>query len=211
VDFEHERREEVIQWIYRTYGHDKAALCSTVTRYRAKGAIRDVGKAFGLSEDLIKALSSGVWSWSEEVSEKQVRDLGLNQEDYRLALTLRLAQQLIGSPRHLGQHPGGFVLTHDRLDHLVPIEPASMPDRYVIEWDKDDVEALKMMKVDVLALGMLTCMAKAFALLEQEKGIPLDLASIPQEDPATYAMISKADTLGTFQIESRAQWRCCRA
>ncbi|MBP1847354.1 error-prone DNA polymerase [Rhizobium petrolearium] len=205
VDFEHERREEVIQWIYKTYGHDKAALCSTVTRYRTKGAIRDVGKAFGLSEDLIKALSSGVWSWSEEVGEKQVRDLGLNPEDYRLALTLQLAQQLMGTPRHLGQHPGGFVLTHDRLDHLAPIEPASMPDRYVIEWDKDDVEALKMMKVDVLALGMLTCMAKAFALLKQEKNIPLDLASIPQEDPATYAMIRKADTLGTFQIESRAQ------
>jgi len=205
VDFEHERREEVIQWIYKTYGHDKAALCSTVTRYRAKGAIRDVGKALGLPEDLIKALSSGIWSWSETVGESQVRALGLNPEDCRLALTLRLAQQLMGAPRHLGQHPGGFVLTHDRLDHLVPIEPAAMVDRQVIEWDKDDVEALKMMKVDVLALGMLTCMAKAFALIEQHKHQPLDLATIPQEDPATYAMIRKADTLGTFQIESRAQ------
>jgi error-prone DNA polymerase len=205
VDFEHERREEVIQWIYRTYGHDKAALCSTVTRYRAKGAIRDVGKALGLPEDLIKALSSGVWSWSEEVGERQVRELNLNPDDYRLVLTLQLAQQLMGSPRHLGQHPGGFVLTHDRLDDLVPIEPATMKDRQIIEWDKDDVEALKMMKVDVLALGMLTCMAKTFALLKDAKNTDLDLATIPQEDAATYAMIRKADTLGTFQIESRAQ------
>ncbi|ANL38264.1 MULTISPECIES: error-prone DNA polymerase [Rhizobium] len=205
VDFEHERREEVIQWIYKTYGRHKAALCSTVTRYRAKGAIRDVGKALGLPEDLIKALSSGIWSWSETVGERQVRDLGLNPADRRLAFTLRLAQQLMGAPRHLGQHPGGFVLTHDRLDHLVPIEPAAMADRQVIEWDKDDVEALKMMKVDVLALGMLTCMAKAFALIGEHKHQELDLATVPQEDPATYAMICKADTLGTFQIESRAQ------
>ncbi|TCL66457.1 error-prone DNA polymerase [Rhizobium sp. BK251] len=206
VDFEHERREEVIQWIYKTYGHDKAALCSTVTRYRAKGAIRDVGKALGLPEDVIKALSSGMWSWSEElVSDRQLREQNLNPNDRRLALTLKLAQQLMGAPRHLGQHPGGFVLTHDRLDDLVPIEPASMADRQVIEWDKDDIEALKFMKVDVLALGMLTCMSKAFDLIREHKHEHLDLAKIPQEDPATYAMIRKADTLGTFQIESRAQ------
>ncbi len=205
VDFEHERREEVIQWIYRTYGHDKAALCATVTRYRAKGAIRDVGKALGLPEDVIKALSSGMWSWSDEISDKNVRELNLNPDDRRLVLTLKLAQQLMGAPRHLGQHPGGFVLTHDRLDDLVPIEPATMKDRQVIEWDKDDVEALKMMKVDVLALGMLTCMSKAFALIREHKDVDLDLANIEQEDPATYAMIRKADTLGTFQIESRAQ------
>ena len=206
VDFEHERREEVIQWIYKTYGKDKAALCTTVTRYRAKGAIRDVGKALGLPEDVIKALSSGMWAWSDElVNDRALRDQGLNPDDRRLALTLRLAQQLMGFPRHLGQHPGGFVLTHDRLDDLVPIEPASMVDRQVIEWDKDDVEALKFMKVDVLALGMLSCMAKSFALLGEQKGIDLDLATIPQEDPSTYAMIRRADTLGTFQIESRAQ------
>ncbi|MGM4986603.1 error-prone DNA polymerase [Rhizobium sp. 11_C7_N12_5] len=206
VDFEHERREEVIQWIYRTYTHQKAALCATVTRYRAKGAIRDVGKALGLPEDVIKALSSGMWSWSDElVSERGLRDLNLNPDDRRLALTLKLAQQLMGAPRHLGQHPGGFVLTHDRLDDLVPIEPASMADRQVIEWDKDDVEALKFMKVDVLALGMLTCMSKAFRLIEAHKGLPIDLANIEQEDQTTYAMIRKADTLGTFQIESRAQ------
>lgn len=205
VDFEHGRREEVIQWIYRTYGREKAALCATVTRYRAKGAIRDVGKALGLPEDLIKALSSGMWSWSEEVSDRNVRELNLNPDDRRLVLTLKLAQQLMGAPRHLGQHPGGFVLTHDRLDDLVPIEPASMKDRQIIEWDKDDVEALKMMKVDVLALGMLTAMAKAFDMIREHKNEDLDLAKIPQEDQATYAMIRKADTLGTFQIESRAQ------
>jgi error-prone DNA polymerase len=205
VDFEHERREEVIQWIYETYGRSRSALCATVTRYRAKGALRDVGKALGLPEDMIGQLSSGVWGWSEGVSERQLRENNLNAADYRLKLTLELAQQLMGAPRHLGQHPGGFVLTHDRLDNLVPIEPARMDDRQVIEWDKDDIEALKFMKVDVLALGMLTCMSKAFALMAEHKGDVRDLASIPAEDPRTYAMIRKADTLGTFQIESRAQ------
>jgi error-prone DNA polymerase len=205
VDFEHERREEVIQWIYRTYGREKAALCATVTRYRARGAIRDVGKALGLPEDVIKALSSGMWSWSEEVCDRNVRELNLNPDDRRLGLTLKLAQQLMGAPRHLGQHPGGFVLTHDRLDDLVPIEPATMKDRQIIEWDKDDVEALKFMKVDILALGMLTCMAKAFDLIRAHKDRDLDLSRIEQEDAATYAMIRRADTLGTFQIESRAQ------
>ncbi|WP_312948239.1 error-prone DNA polymerase [Agrobacterium sp.] len=205
VDFEHERREEVIQWIYKTYTREKAALCATVTRYRARGAVRDVGKALGLPEDVIKALSSGMWSWSEAVCDRNVRELNLNPDDRRLVLTLKLAQQLMGAPRHLGQHPGGFVLTHDRLDDLVPIEPATMKDRQIIEWDKDDVEALKFMKVDVLALGMLTCMAKAFDLIRDHKGEDIDLSKITQEDPATYAMIRKADTLGTFQIESRAQ------
>ncbi|NNH57210.1 error-prone DNA polymerase [Rhizobium laguerreae] len=205
VDFEHERREEVIQWIYQTYTKEKAALCATVTRYRARGAIRDVGKALGLPEDVIKALSSGMWAWSEEVCDRNVRELNLNPDDRRLVLTLKLAQQLMGAPRHLGQHPGGFVLTHDRLDDLVPIEPATMKDRQIIEWDKDDVEALKFMKVDILALGMLTCMAKAFDLIREHKDRDLDLSKVEQEDPATYAMIRKADTLGTFQIESRAQ------
>ncbi|PJR92461.1 error-prone DNA polymerase [Ochrobactrum sp. 695/2009] len=205
VDFEHERREEVIQWIYETYGRSRAALCSTVTRYRAKGALRDVGKALGLPEDMIGQLSSGVWGWSEGVSERHLRENNLNAADYRLKLTLELAQQLMGAPRHLGQHPGGFVLTQDRLDNLVPIEPARMDDRQVIEWDKDDIEALKFMKVDILALGMLTCMSKAFALMAEHKGDIRDLASIPAEDPRTYAMVRKADTLGTFQIESRAQ------
>ena len=206
VDFEHERREIVMQWIFDTYGRDRAALCSTVIRYRTKGAVRDVGKALGLSEDLIKMLSSQVWGWSEEgIEANHVEDLKLNLSDRRLRLTLDLARQLMGAPRHLSQHPGGFVLTHDRLDELVPIEPAAMVDRQVIEWDKDDIDSLKFMKVDVLALGMLTCMKRAFDFLAEHKGIHLDLATIPAEDPRTYAMIRKADTLGTFQIESRAQ------
>ncbi len=205
VDFEHERREEVIQWVYETYGRTRSALCSTVIRYRAKGALRDVGKALGLPEDLTKTLSSQVWGWSEGVDQKHAESLNLNMGDRRLRLALELAHQLVGTPRHLSQHPGGFVLTRDRLDELVPIEPAAMEDRQVIEWDKDDIDVLKFMKVDVLALGMLSCMRRAFDLLAEHKDIRLDLATIPAEDPRTYAMIRKADTLGTFQIESRAQ------
>jgi error-prone DNA polymerase len=206
VDFEHERREEVIQWIYETYGRDRAALCAVVSRYRAKGALRDVGKAFGLPEDLIKTLSTQVWGWSEqEIGPQHVDALNLNLADRRLRLTLELTHQLIGFPRHFSQHPGGFVLTRDRLDDLVPIEPAAMDHRQIVEWDKDDVDALRMMKVDVLGLGMLSCMRRGLDLLAEHKGITHSLASIPAEDPRTYAMIRKADTLGTFQIESRAQ------
>jgi error-prone DNA polymerase len=206
VDFEHERREEVIQWIYDTYGRTRAALCSAVTRYRTKGAIRDVGKALGLPDDLVSQLASGVWGPSNEgVSERELAENNLNPSDRRLRLALDLARQLMGAPRHLSQHPGGFVLTNDRLDELVPIEPAAMDDRQIIEWDKDDVEALKMMKVDILALGMLTCVSKAFSLIRDHKGETLDLSTIRQEDGPTYSMIRKADTLGTFQIESRAQ------
>jgi len=206
VDFEHERREIVMQWVFDTYGRDHAALCSTVIRYRARGALRDVGKALGLSEDMIKGLSSQVWGWSTEgVEEKHAEELNLNLGDRRLRLALELARELIGTPRHLSQHPGGFVLTNDRLDELVPIEPAAMVDRQVIEWDKDDIDALKFMKVDVLALGMLTAMKRGLDMLAEHKDIRLDLASIPPEDPRTYAMIRKADTLGVFQIESRAQ------
>ena len=206
VDFEHERREEVIQWVYEHYGRERAALTATVIRYRSKGALRDVGKALGLPEDLIQTLSGQLWGGSEAgVTEQQLRDLNLNPEDRRLRLTLELAAQLRGAPRHLSQHPGGFVLTHDRLDDLVPIEPAAMEGRQIIEWDKDDIDALRFMKVDVLALGMLSCMRRGLDLLAEHKDIHLDLASIPAEDPRTYAMIRKADTLGTFQIESRAQ------
>ncbi|MCO5132310.1 MAG: error-prone DNA polymerase [Xanthobacteraceae bacterium] len=206
VDFEHERREEVIQWVYEHYGRERAALTATVIRYRSKGALRDVGKAMGLPEDLIQTLSGQLWGWSEAgVTEQQLRDLNLNPEDRRLRLTLELAAELRGAPRHLSQHPGGFVLTHDRLDDLVPIEPAAMEGRQIIEWDKDDIDALRFMKVDVLALGMLSCMRRGLDLLAEHKDIRLDLASIPAEDPRTYAMIRKADTLGTFQIESRAQ------
>jgi error-prone DNA polymerase len=206
VDFEHERREEIIQWIYDTYGRNHAALTAVVTRYRARGAVREVGKALGLPEDLTKALAGLVWGWSQEgVGEKQVAQLNLNMNDRRLRLALELSRQLIGVPRHLSQHPGGFVLTHDRLDDLVPIEPAAMVDRQVIEWDKDDIDALKFMKVDVLGLGMLGCMNRAFNLLEEAKGLRVGMADLQDDDPDVYAMIQKADTLGTFQIESRAQ------
>jgi error-prone DNA polymerase len=206
VDFEHERREIVMQWVFDTYGRDHAALCSTVIRYRTKGALRDVGKALGLPEDLITMLNAQVWGWSEEgIEPAQTAELNLNLEDRRLKLTIDLARELMGTPRHLSQHPGGFVLTRDRLDELVPIEPAAMADRQVIEWDKDDIDALKFMKVDCLALGMLSCMKRGFDLLKIHKGIELDLATISAEDPRTYAMIRKADTIGVFQIESRAQ------
>ncbi|WP_377806601.1 error-prone DNA polymerase [Azospirillum sp. A29] len=206
VDFEHDRREIVIQWIYETYGRHRAALTAVVTRYRARGAVRDVGKVLGLTEDVTAALAGQIWAWSDEgVEEQHAKELNLNLQDRRLRLTLELAQQLMGTPRHLSQHPGGFVLTQDRLDELVPIEPAAMEDRQVIEWDKDDIDTLKMMKVDILALGMLGCMRRAFELLEEHKGIRMDLAGIPAEDPVTYAMIRRADTLGVFQIESRAQ------
>jgi error-prone DNA polymerase len=205
VDFEHERREIVMQWVFDTYGRDRAALCATVIRYRAKGAIRDVGKALGLTEDLIKVLSSQVWGWSKSVDRKYAEELNLNLNDRRLRLALDLARDLIGAPRHLSQHPGGFVLTRDRLDELVPIEPAAMEDRQVIEWDKDDIDALRFMKVDCLALGMLSCMKRSFDLLTAHKDLNLDLATIPAEDAATYDMICKADTIGVFQIESRAQ------
>jgi error-prone DNA polymerase len=206
VDFEHERREEVIQWIYETYGRTRSALTAVVSRYRARGAVRQVGKALGLPEDVTGGLARLIWGWSKEgVAEREAKELNLNLEDRRLKLTLDLARQLINTPRHLSQHPGGFVLTLDRLDELVPVEPAAMDNRQVIEWDKDDIDALKFMKVDVLGLGMLGCMRRAFDLLDDAKGTRLDLASIPAEDPATYAMIRKADTMGTFQIESRAQ------
>jgi len=208
IDFEHERREEVIQWIYETYGQDHAALTAVVSRFRARGAVREVGKALGLPEDMTAALAGQVWGWSEEgVADRHVDALNLDRGDPRLALTLELARELIGTPRHLSQHPGGFVLTRDRLDRLVPIEPASMPDRRVIEWEKEDVEEAGMMKVDILGLGMLGCMRRAFDLLAEHKGIhlTLDHEMLQIDDPATFAMIQKADTLGVFQIESRAQ------
>ncbi len=206
VDFESERREEVIQWVYQRYGRERAALCATVMRFRARGAVRDVGKVMGLTEDVTGALAQQVWGWSDEgVLPEHAEALNFNLADRRLRLTLQLARELIGFPRQLGTHPGGFVLTADRLDELVPIEPAAMADRQVIEWDKDDIDALRFMKVDVLGLGMLGCMRRAFELLERHRDLRLDVATIPVEDPATFAMIQRADTLGTFQIESRAQ------
>lgn len=205
VDFEHQRREEIIQWIYKNYGYDKAALCSVISCYRGKGAIRDVGKVLGLPEDLTKLMASQIWWWTEGVGEKQATELNINLNDRRVRLAFDLAKQLIGTPRHHSQHPGGFVLTHDRLDELVPILPAAMDERRIIEWDKDDIETVQFMKMDCLALGMLSCMRRAFDLIEEHKDKRLDLAAIPQNDSPTYDMICKADTIGTFQIESRAQ------
>lgn len=206
VDFEHERREEIIQWIYETYGRHRSALTAVVTRYRTRGAVAEVGKALGLPRDLTKMLTGLVWGWSiDGISDEEIEKLNLNAQDHRLRLTLDLARQLIGTPRHLSQHPGGFVLTEERLDDLVPIEPARMDDRQIIEWDKGDIDVLKFMKVDVLGLGMLGCMNRAFNLLREHKDIEVGMADLQDDDPAVYGMIQKADTLGVFQIESRAQ------
>jgi len=206
VDFEHERREEVIQWIYTTYGRDHAALTATVIHYRTRRAVREVGKALGLTEDVTAVLAGSVWGWSEDgIARQRARDLGLDPDDWRLFLTLKLSQEITGFPRHLSQHPGGFVITNDRLDDLVPIENAAMQDRTVIAWDKDDIEVLKMMKVDVLGLGMLGCLRRAFDLLKDQKDMPLSIATIPKGDPVVYDMLCKADSVGVFQVESRAQ------
>jgi error-prone DNA polymerase len=206
VDFEHERREEVIQYIYEKYGRDRAGLAATVICYRARGAIREVGKALGLSGDVVAALAGIVWGWSNErVADRRVRDAGLDPADRNLRLALDLAGELIGFPRHLSQHVGGFVITRGPLSELVPIENAVMADRTVIEWDKDDLDALGILKIDILALGMLTCIRRAFGLIERHYGRSCDLSSIPAERPEVYAMLSRADSLGVFQIESRAQ------
>nr|WP_070959773.1 error-prone DNA polymerase [Hyphomonas sp. Mor2] len=206
VDFEHERREEVIQHIYQKYGRHRAGLCSTVVHYRSRRAIREVGQAMGLSVDVVSALSSQVWGVSSsDLGDERAKSAGLDVTDKRLRQTLDLAHQIIGFPRHLSQHVGGFVITKGRLDELCPIENAAMADRTVLEWDKDDIEALGMLKIDVLALGMLTCIRKCFDLLSMWKGEDYTLATLPQEDPVVYDMLCEADTIGVFQVESRAQ------
>ncbi len=206
VDFEHERREEVIQNIYKRYGHDRAALTATVICYRPRSAIREVGKVFGLTEDVTAALASGVWgSWGSMLKEHEVRQGNFDPHNLVIARAVLLANKLIGFPRHLSQHVGGFVLTRDRLDEIVPIGPAAMENRYFIEWDKDDIDRLEIMKVDVLALGMLTCIRKAFDLFRQHENRSFSLANIPREQPEVYDMLCKADAIGVFQVESRAQ------
>lgn len=206
VDFEHERREEVIQHVYRRYGHHNAALTATVICYRPRSAIRETGKVFGLTEDVTANLASGVWgSWGSELKEGQVRQGRLDPFNRIIKRAVEAANDLIGFPRHLSQHVGGFVLTRDRLDEIVPVGPATMEDRHFIEWDKDDIDALRMMKVDVLALGMLTCIRKAFDLIRIHKGESYDLATVKREDPRVYDMLQKADAIGVFQVESRAQ------
>ncbi len=206
VDFEHERREEVIQHIYEKYGRHRAGLCATVIHFRTRAAIREVGKAMGLSVDAVAALASQIWGWSEgELKKERVAAAGLDLEDHRVRLTMKLANELIGFPRHLSQHVGGFVITAGRLDELCPIENAAMADRTVIEWDKDDIDALGILKVDVLGLGMLSCLSKAFDLLRRWKGIDFGLATLPPEDPKVYDLLCEGRTVGLFQVESRAQ------
>jgi error-prone DNA polymerase len=206
VDFEHERREEVIQHIYEHYKRRHAAMTATVISYRSRSAIRDVGKVFGLSKDVLDVLTSSIWGWSMEgVTKDQARRAGLDASDPRLNQTLALANELLEFPRHLSQHVGGFVISETRLDETVPIENAAMDDRTVIEWDKDDLDTLKILKVDVLGLGMLSCLRRGFDLIVQHYGVKHTLASIPAEESAVYNMLSRADSIGVFQVESRAQ------
>jgi error-prone DNA polymerase len=206
VDFEHERREEVIQYIYGKYGRERAGLTATVIHYRPRGAVRDVGKAMGLSRDVVAALAGQSGAWVGDVVEpERLAELGLDAQDRRLRQALALSRQLIGFPRHLSQHVGGFVITRGRLDELVPVENAAMAERTVIEWDKDDLDALGILKVDVLALGMLSCVRKGFELIRSHYGRELNLATVPAEDPVVYDMLCRADAIGVFQVESRAQ------
>jgi error-prone DNA polymerase len=207
VDFEHSRREEVMQYVYRRYGRHRAAIIATVIHYRPRSAIRDVGKALGLTEDVTAALADTVWgSWGDGLNEMQVKQAGLDPKNSMVELAVELAAELIEFPRHLSQHVGGYVLTQDRLDTYVPIGNAAMDDRTFIEWDKDDVDALNMMKVDVLALGMLTCIRKCFDLIADHKGERYELADIKSvDDDEVYQMLQRGESLGVFQVESRAQ------
>jgi DNA polymerase-3 subunit alpha/error-prone DNA polymerase len=208
VDFEHARREEVIQYIYEHYGYRHAGLTAAVTSYRTRMAGREVAKAFGLSEDVQSALSSTVWGWSEEgLSEREAKVAGLDVSDPTTKKVMAHAKELMGFPRHLTQHVGGFLITRDRLDEVVPIMKTAMPGRYMIEWDKDDLDTLKLLKIDVLALGMLTCLKKAFELMRLHYNVNETLAGLLQKDKDTnvYNMICRADTIGVFQVESRAQ------
>ncbi|MGP1271696.1 MAG: error-prone DNA polymerase [Phycisphaerales bacterium] len=213
IDFEHERREEVLQYIYEKYGRERAAMTAEVISYRGRSAIRDVGKAMGLPEDAVDALAKNLSPWGEAPTPERVRECGLNPDDSTIGRVIRLSAELIGFPRHLSQHVGGMVITRGPLCDLVPIENAAMDDRTVIEWDKDDIDAMGMLKVDCLGLGMLTCVRRAFELLDSvgvrsTTGEPLTIADVMADeasDDAVYEMISHADTIGVFQIESRAQ------
>jgi error-prone DNA polymerase len=206
VDFEHERREEVIQYIYEKYTRERAGLAATVISYRPRSAVRDVGKAMGLAPDTIERLAHTLWGWGREgIRADYVREAGLDPAEPTIMRTLALARALQGFPRHLSQHVGGFVITRGPLHESVPIENAAMEDRTVIEWDKDDLDSLGMLKIDVLALGMLTCIRKSFDLLARHKEQRFTLDSLPPEDPATYDMLCNADSVGVFQVESRAQ------
>ncbi len=207
VDFEHERREEVIQHIYARYGRHRAGLCATVIHYRGKRAVREVGRAMGLTQDSLAAMSSQIWGWGGPgaITDQRLAEIGLDPRDRRLRQTLRLIDEIQGFPRHLSQHVGGFIITEGRLDELCPVENATMEDRTIIPWDKDDIDSLKILKVDILALGMLSCLRKAFDLIQTHHQQRFTLATLPPEDPETYRMLCRADSLGVFQVESRAQ------
>jgi error-prone DNA polymerase len=205
VDFEHERREEVIQYIYQRYGRHRAAICATVVHYRSRRAIREVGKVLGLTDDITAALAKTVWGYGDGLPDDHIRQAGLDPDNPQIRQAAALADELIGFPRHLSQHVGGFVLTRERLDETVPIGNAAMDDRTFIEWDKDDIDVLGLMKVDVLALGMLSCLRRGLDLLQQHYGKHYSLATLPQDERAVYEMLSRADSIGVFQVESRAQ------
>ncbi|HAL06589.1 MAG TPA: error-prone DNA polymerase, partial [Brevundimonas sp.] len=206
VDFEHERREEIIQHIYERYGRHRAGIAATVIHFRPRSAIREVGKALGLTEDVTARLASSHWgSWGTEIGDRHVVQAGLDAANPMIARAVDMASRLLNFPRHLSQHVGGFVLTQDRLDEMVPIGNAAMPDRTFIEWDKDDIDALRLMKVDVLALGMLTCIRKAFDLIRAHEKEDWELHTLPREDPAVYDMLCRGQSIGVFQVESRAQ------
>lgn len=206
VDFEHERREEVIQHIYSKYGRNRAGIAATVVHYRTRRAVREVSKVFGLSEDTIRSLTGSVWGWSTKgVDEQSVQEAGLNPADKRLRMVLELARELIGFPRHLSQHVGGFVLSQSDLTEFVPIENAAMKDRTIVQWDKNDLDELGMMKVDILALGMLTAIRKSFEFLMRHYGIDYKLSTVPPQDEKVFEMLQNADSIGVFQVESRAQ------
>ena len=205
IDFEHERREEILQYVYGKYGRERAALAATVIMYRPKSAVRDLGKVFGLNPREIDALARLVQWWDPGITAEHVRAAGLDPDSPGLRFVLELARELIGFPRHLSQHVGGFVIAAGVLEELVPIENAAMPDRTVVQWDKDDLNDLGLLKVDLLGLGMLSALRRALALVNGHRGTQLSLGHLPAEDPRVYQMISRADTVGVFQIESRAQ------
>ncbi|MBX9605371.1 MAG: error-prone DNA polymerase, partial [Gammaproteobacteria bacterium] len=206
VDFEHERREEVIQYVYRRYGRERAALAATVITYRLRSAVRDVGKALGMSLEQVERLAGNLYWWDRgQLIEARLREVGFDPTNPVIARLVNLVGQILGFPRHLSQHVGGFVISDQPLHELVPIENAAMAERTVIQWDKDDLDALGLLKVDCLCLGMLSAIRRSFDLIEGFDGRRLTMASVPAEDPATYEMIQHADTVGVFQIESRAQ------
>lgn len=206
IDFEHQRREEVLQYVYKKYGRMRAALTAVVTSYRPKSVLRDVGKALGVDLSIVDAVAKAASSWSGRTDlEKRLTDCGFAGQSSIAKKWSDLSDALLNAPRHLSQHPGGFVISHTKLSRLVPIEPAAMDDRSIVQWDKNDIDAVGLMKIDLLALGMLSCIRRALELISEQRGSRFEMSDIPAEDPMTYDMICEGDTVGVFQIESRAQ------